>query len=34
MSKKRRSFEKGHKRKYLVVVDDSEECSRAVHWAA
>jgi nucleotide-binding universal stress UspA family protein len=34
MSKKRRSFEKGHKRKYLVVIDDSEECSRAVHWAA
>jgi len=34
MSSKRRSFEKGHKRKYLVVVDDSEECSRAVHWAA
>jgi nucleotide-binding universal stress UspA family protein len=34
MSKKRRSFEQGHKRKYLVVVDDSEECSRAVHWAA
>jgi nucleotide-binding universal stress UspA family protein len=34
MSSKRRSFEKGHKRKYLVVIDDSEECSRAVHWAA
>jgi nucleotide-binding universal stress UspA family protein len=34
MSKKRRSFERGHKRKYLVVIDDSEECSRAVHWAA
>ena len=33
MSSKRRSFEKGHKRKYLVVIDDSEECSRAVHWA-
>jgi nucleotide-binding universal stress UspA family protein len=33
MSSKRRSFEKGHKRKYLVVVDDTEECSRAVHWA-
>lgn len=31
---KRRSFEKGHKRKYLVVVDDTKECSRAVHWAA
>lgn len=34
MSSKRRSFEKGHKRKYLVIVDGSEECSRAVHWAA
>jgi nucleotide-binding universal stress UspA family protein len=34
MPSKRRSFERGHKRKYLVVVDDSEECARAVHWAA
>lgn len=34
MSIKRRSFEKGHKRKYLVIIDDSEECDRAVHWAA
>jgi nucleotide-binding universal stress UspA family protein len=34
MSTKRRSFEKGHKRKYLVVIDDSEECGRAIHWAA
>lgn len=33
MSAKRRSFEEGHRRKYLVVVDDTEECSRAVHWA-
>jgi nucleotide-binding universal stress UspA family protein len=31
---KRRSFEKGHKRKYLVIVDDTEECGRAIHWAA
>jgi nucleotide-binding universal stress UspA family protein len=31
---KRRSFEKGHKRKYLVVIDDTEECDRAVVWAA
>jgi len=31
---KRRSFEQGHKRKYLVVIDDSEECDRAVYWAA
>lgn len=34
MSTKRRSFEKGHKRKYLVVIDDTEECERALHWAA
>jgi nucleotide-binding universal stress UspA family protein len=34
MSSKRRSFEAGHKRKYLVVIDDSEECDRAVFWAA
>ena len=34
MSKKRRSYEKGHKRKYLVVIDDTEECDRAVYWAA
>jgi nucleotide-binding universal stress UspA family protein len=34
MSTKRRSYEKGHKRKYLVVIDDSEECDRAVYWAA
>jgi nucleotide-binding universal stress UspA family protein len=34
MSSKRSSFEKGHKRKYLVVIDDTEECDRAVYWAA
>ena len=34
MSNKRRSFEAGHKRKYLVVIDDTEECDRAVYWAA
>ena len=34
MSTKRRSYEAGHKRKYLVVIDDSEECDRAVYWAA
>ena len=31
---KRRSYETGHKRKYLVVIDDTEECDRAVFWAA
>ena len=34
MSTKRQSYEKGHKRKYLVVIDDTEECDRAVFWAA
>ena len=34
MSTKRRSYEKGHKRKYLVVIDDTEECDRAIYWAA
>ena len=34
MSTKRRIYEAGHKRKYLVVIDDTEECDRAVHWAA
>ena len=34
MSKKRRSYEKGHKRRYLVIIDDSEEADRAVYWAA
>jgi nucleotide-binding universal stress UspA family protein len=34
MSTKRRSYEAGHKRKYLVVVDDTDECDRAVYWAA
>ena len=34
MSSKRRSYEKGHKRKYLVVIDDTEECDRAMYWAA
>ncbi|MGI8525187.1 MAG: universal stress protein [Pseudolabrys sp.] len=34
MSSKRRSFERGHKRKYLVVIDDTAECDRAVYWAA
>jgi len=34
MSTKRRSYETGHHRKYLVVIDDTEECDRAVYWAA
>lgn len=31
---KRRSFEAGHRPKFLVVVDDTPECGRAVHFAA
>lgn len=34
MSRKRRSFEPGHKPKFLVVVDDSAECDRAVYYAS
>jgi nucleotide-binding universal stress UspA family protein len=34
MSTKRRSYETGHKRKYMVVIDDTDECDRAVYWAA
>lgn len=31
---KRRSFEAGHRPKFLVLVDDTPECMRAVHFAA
>jgi nucleotide-binding universal stress UspA family protein len=34
MSRKRRSYEAGHKPKFLVVVDDSPECDRAVYYAS
>ena len=34
MSLKRRSYEAGHKPKYLVVIDESPECDRAVYYAA
>jgi len=30
----RRSYEAGHKPKFLVVVDDSPECDRAIYFAA
>ena len=33
MSTKRRSTEQGHRRKFLVVVDDTPECTRALHFA-
>jgi nucleotide-binding universal stress UspA family protein len=34
MSRVRRSYEAGHKPKLLVVIDDTEECDRAVHFAS
>jgi nucleotide-binding universal stress UspA family protein len=34
MSRKRRSYESGHTPKYLVVIDDSPECDRAVYYAS
>lgn len=34
MSRQRRSYESGHRPKYLVVIDDSPECDRAVYYAA
>lgn len=30
----RRSYEEGHRPKYLIVIDDSEECDRAIYFAA
>jgi nucleotide-binding universal stress UspA family protein len=34
MSRKRRSYEAGHKPKFLVIVDDTEECDRAIYYAS
>jgi len=34
MSRRRRSYESGHKPKYLVIVDDSPECDRAIYYAS
>lgn len=34
MSNKRRSGEPGHRRKFLVIIDDSPECDRAVYFAS
>jgi nucleotide-binding universal stress UspA family protein len=34
MSRQRRSYEPGHTPKLLVVVDDTEECDRAVYFAS
>jgi nucleotide-binding universal stress UspA family protein len=33
-TRKRRSYEAGHKPKWLVVIDDTAECDRAVYFAA
>jgi nucleotide-binding universal stress UspA family protein len=33
MSNKRRSYEAGHSPKFLVVIDDTPECDRAVYFA-
>ncbi len=32
--KKRRSYESGHKAKFLVVIDETQECDRAVYFAS
>jgi nucleotide-binding universal stress UspA family protein len=34
MKKKRRSYEAGHSPKFLVVIDDSPECDRALYFAS
>ena len=33
-ARRRRSYESGHKPKWLVVIDDTPECDRAVYFAA
>jgi len=34
MSRKRRSYEEGHRPKYLVIIDDTPECDRAIYYAS
>src|ERR1700726_3670947 len=34
MIRKRRSYEAGHKAKFLVIIDDTPECDRAVYYAS
>src|SRR2546430_17457103 len=34
MIKKRRSYEAGHSPKFMVVIDDSPECDRALYFAS
>ena len=33
MSRTRKNYEPGHKRKFMVVIDNTEECGRAVYYA-
>jgi nucleotide-binding universal stress UspA family protein len=34
MSRRRRSYEAGHKAKYLVIIDETPECDRAMYYAS
>jgi nucleotide-binding universal stress UspA family protein len=34
MSRKRRSYEAGHQAKFMVVIDDTPECDRALYFAS
>ena len=34
MSRRRRSYEAGHRPKLLVVIDETQECDRAVYFAS
>src|SRR5215470_3025499 len=34
MSKRRTAYDPGHTAKYLVIVDETEECDRAIYYAA
>src|SRR5579863_5657389 len=34
MSRRRRSYEAGHKAKFLVIIDDTPECDRAIYYAS
>lgn len=34
MSRKRRSYEAGHRPKWLVIIDDTQECDRAIYFAS
>lgn len=34
MSRTRQSFESGHHRKFLVIIDETSECDRAVYYAS